>query len=87
MPSVIYIDNAGCITGLADDTLDKLGFLGTKTVERVSEIEFNHDIQKWVAISSKTQKVISTDTVRSVLIDKEREYLNSQLEQSFALKR
>jgi hypothetical protein len=84
MPSVIYISKTGDIKGLADDTLDKLGFLGTKTVERVSEIEFDHSIQKWVAVSLKDKKIISSDPIRSVLIDKEREYLNAQIEESFS---
>jgi hypothetical protein len=84
MRSVIYIDKSGCVSGLADDTLDKLGFLGAKTVERVSEIEFNHDIQKWVAVSLVDREVIAEDVVRSALIAKERDYLNSQIEKSFA---
>jgi len=83
MRSVIYIDKEGNLTGLADDNIDKLNSLGPKHVERVSNIEFDHDEQLWVATDLQG-KVIAKDPVRGAVIEAEREYLNRQIELAFA---
>jgi hypothetical protein len=48
MTSVIYVDKNGDIMGLADDLIDSLK-LGSKVVQRVSNVEFDHTQQLWVA--------------------------------------
>jgi hypothetical protein len=82
MRSVIYINKDGGIVGLADDIIDGLK-LGEKTVERVSNVEFDHTQQLWVA-TDLFGSVIASDPVRSRVIDLEREYFNSMIEASFA---
>lgn len=82
MPSVIYISKDGDLVGLADDFIDKLD-LGVKSVERVSNVEFDHQQQHWVA-SDLSGCVIATDPVRSKVIEAEREYFNNLIESSFA---
>jgi hypothetical protein len=83
METRLYIDKGGNVSGLADDVLDKLVALGEKEVTRVSNIEFNHDIQQWVAVDSAGE-IIAVDPVRSQVVEKERKYLNSEIEKSFA---
>lgn len=82
MATVVYIDNQGNLSGLADDTLDKLT-LGPKTVERVSNVEFDHVLQCWVA-TDMHGVLIASHPVRSVVIDMERTYLNKRIEDTFA---
>jgi hypothetical protein len=83
MASVIYIDNDGNLSGLADDVWDKLNTLGRKTVERVSNIEFDHTQQCWVATDMEGS-VIASNPIRSVVVDLEREFLNRIIEQKFS---
>lgn len=82
MSSVIYIDNQGNISGLADDVLDKLRSLGPKTVKRISNIEFDSVQQRWVAEDLKG-KVIAVHPVRSEVIAAERKHLNKLIEDAF----
>jgi hypothetical protein len=83
MRTTIYIDNDGNVSGLVDDTLDKLASLGEKLVERVSNVEFDHTHQAWVA-SDMEGNVINSHPVRSQVIEREREYFNRKLEDLFA---
>ena len=82
MRTVIYVDKEGNLQGLADDCLDKLSSLGPKQVERVSNIEFEHSEQLWVATDLEGN-VISKDPVRGRVIEAERDYLNKQIEATF----
>lgn len=82
MRTVIYVDKEGNLQGLADDCLDKLSSLGPKQVERVSNIEFEHSEQLWVA-TDLDGNVISKDPVRGRVIEAERDYLNKQIEATF----
>jgi|688.fasta_scaffold1145159_2 hypothetical protein len=82
MLTTIYIDKHGDIVGLADDVIDKLR-LGTKDVKRVSNVEFDHAQQLWVATDLEG-RVIASDPIRSRVIDLEREYFNSSIELSFS---
>lgn len=81
--TTFYIDNDGNLSGLADDTLDKFTTLGKKRVERVSNVEFNHDKQHWEA-TSMIGAAIASHPVRSEVIRLEREYLNRCIEDTFA---
>jgi hypothetical protein len=81
MQSVIYIDNEGNLSGLADDTIDKLN-MGKKQVERVSNVEYNHEHQCWVA-TDLDGKIIAEHPVRSEVIAAERRYLNRLIEDTF----
>lgn len=81
MPSVIYVDKNGDIVGLADDLIDRLK-LGTKVVQRVSNVEFDHLQQVWVATDLQGN-TIASDPVRGRVIDLEREYFNNTIEASF----
>jgi hypothetical protein len=83
MKSVIYIDTDGNLKGLADDTLDKLSSLGPKVVERVSNIEFDHSQQLWVATDLEGN-IIASNPVRGMVIEAERDYLNKKIESQFA---
>ena len=83
MSTTIYIDRDGNIQGLADDFIDKLDNLGPKYVERVSNIEFDHKLQVWVAKDTSDNEIAS-DTGRSNVIVKEREYFNRCLEEAFS---
>jgi hypothetical protein len=82
MRSVIYIDKEGNLLGLADDNIDRLSSLGPKHVERVSNIEFDHAEQLWVATDLQG-KIIAKDPVRGSVIEAERQYLNNKIEESF----
>lgn len=84
MPTTIFIDNEGNLSGLADDTIDKLTSLGQKLVERVSNIEFDHTHQCWVATDLEGE-VIASNPIRSEVVDLERRYLNRCIEDAFAL--
>lgn len=83
MPTVIYIDNSGNLSGLADDTLDKLE-IGNKTVERISNIEYNHQHAEWVA-EDLEGNIIASHKIRGKVIELERAYLNRQIETGFSL--
>jgi hypothetical protein len=82
MNTVVYIDLEGDVTGLSDSFLDKLKSLGKKTVERVSNIEFNHVLQQWEARTTAGLFIGRSDE-RETLIALERHYLNSQIEKKF----
>jgi len=83
MSSVIYIDNEGNVSGLADDVLDKLGSLGPRTIKRISNVEFDAVADCWVAIDLKGD-VIATHPIRSKVIAAERKHLNKKIEEAFA---
>ena len=85
MASVIYISKEGNISGLADNLLDKLTSLGPKKVQRVSHVEFDEDLQCWVATDLEGN-VIAANSIRSKVIEAEREYLNKKIEAEFATK-
>ena len=84
MKSVIYIDKNGDLKGLSDDLFDKLTNIGTKFVHRVSDIEFDHDQQVWVA-TDMSGAVIASSPIRSAVISAEREFLNKKIERQFAV--
>lgn len=81
MPTVIYIDKEGNLSGLADDTLDKLK-MGCKHVERVSNIEYAHDREAWVATDLEGNEIYA-HPIRSVVVDAERKFLNFKIEEAF----
>jgi hypothetical protein len=83
MASVIYISKEGNISGLADNLLDKLTSLGPKKVQRVSHVEFDENLQCWVATDLQGY-VIAANAIRSKVIEAEREYLNKKIEEEFA---
>lgn len=83
MISKIYIDKDGNLSGLADDTLDKLHHMGIKNVSRVSNVEFDHSRQCWTA-TDLNGCVIAEGKVRSEVIEAERRYLNKTIEDAFA---
>jgi len=83
MISKIYIDKNGNLSGLADDTLDKLHHMGIKNVSRVSNVEFDHSRQCWTA-TDLNGCVIAEGKVRSEVIEAERRYLNKTIEDAFA---
>jgi hypothetical protein len=83
MTSKIYIDKDGNLSGLADDTLDKLHHMGIKNVSRVSNVEFDHSRQCWTA-TDLNGCVIAEGKVRSEVIEAERRYLNKTMEDAFA---
>jgi hypothetical protein len=83
MTSKIYIDKEGNLSGLADDTLDKLHHMGIKNVSRVSNVEFDHTHQCWTA-TDLDGCVIAEGKVRSEVIEAERRYLNKTIEDAFA---
>ena len=81
--TTIYIDKEGNLSGLADDTLDKFVALGKKKVERVSNVEFDHNNQQWEA-TGMDGLIIASHPIRSEVIRLEREYLNKCIEDTFA---
>jgi len=81
MPTVIYIDKEGNLSGLADDTIDKLK-MGPKHVERVSNIEYDHPREVWVATDLEGKEIYA-HPIRSVVVDAERKFLNLKIEDSF----
>ena len=83
MPTTIFIDKEGNVSGLADDTIDKLDSLGSKRVKRVSNVEFDHKAQMWVA-EDMSGHIIAKHNVRSQVIEAEREYFNKCLEDVFS---
>jgi hypothetical protein len=83
MNAVIYIDNDGNIQCLANDLVDKLNTLGDKQVSRVSNIEFDHTQQLWVA-TDMSGVTIATSPIRGKVIEEEQRYLNSKIESVFA---
>jgi hypothetical protein len=82
MVTTIYISNDGSLHGLADDVIDKLQ-LGKKLVERVSNVEYDHNHECWVATDLEGN-VIASHPVRSAVIEIEREFFNKQIEAGFA---
>ena len=82
MKSVIFVDNNGDLIGLADNIIDKINNLGWKQVTRVSDVEFNHKEQLWEARDLKGE-IIASGSVRSDVIDKEREYFNRKIKEGF----
>jgi hypothetical protein len=83
MKSVMYIDNDGNVSGLADDNIDRLDDLGQKLVARVSNIEYDHSHQCWVATDLEGG-IIASNPVRSRVIEAERAYFNKLIENAFA---
>lgn len=84
MKSVLYIDKEGNISGLADDLIDNLVHLGPKQIDRVSNIEFDHISQEWVAVDMQGNKIAS-HKIRGEVIKAERDYLNKNIEKSFLI--
>lgn len=84
MASILYIDKEGNIEGLADDVLDKLRSLGPKTVKRVSNVEFDSELQCWVA-EDLNGEIIASHPIRSEVIAAERKHLNKLIEDTFML--
>ena len=82
MNTVIFIDEDGNMSGLADDVLDKLN-LGKKEINRVSDIEWDHIEEVWVARDVATGDVIAKNSIRSNCILAEREFLNKKIRTSF----
>lgn len=82
MASQIYIDNEGNLSGLADDVIDKLDHMGSKQVKRVSNIEYDHELQCWTA-TDLAGIVIAQGKVRSDVIAAERRHLNRLIEDVF----
>lgn len=82
MKTVIYIDNNGNVTGLANDVLDKLSGLGKKHIERISNIEYDEDRGEWVARDNQGI-YIASHPVRSKVIEAEQNYFNKLIEQNF----
>jgi len=82
MTTQLYIDKEGNVSGLADDVIDRLCSLGEKKVARVSNVEFNHTQQCWVATDLQGA-VIAEHPVRSEVIAAERKYLNKSIEDAF----
>lgn len=81
----IYIDLQGNLQGLADDTLDRIDKLGQKFVERVSNVEFDHNHECWVA-TDMDGNVIASDPIRSEVINKEKAIINARIEESYRSK-
>lgn len=81
----IYIDLQGNLQGLADDTLDRIDKLGQKFVERVSNVEFDHHHECWVA-TDMDGNVIASDPIRSEVINKEKAIINARIEESYRSK-
>jgi hypothetical protein len=82
MSTTIFIDKQGNLQGLSDDLLDMLD-IGKKTVRRVSDIEWSHAENLWVAHDSETGEVIAKDKLRSNCVIAEREFLNRRVKASF----
>ena len=82
MLTKIYIDKEGNLSGLADDTLDKLHYMGVKSVTRVSNVEYNHAQQCWTA-TDLVGCVIAEGKIRSQVIEEERRHLNKTIEDAF----
>lgn len=82
MTETVYIDANGDIYGLNGFILDNVD-LGSKTVSRVSNIEFNHSLQLWEAVDS-SGNLIGRNSSRAALIDLEKDYLNNKIEANYA---
>ncbi len=82
MTTTIYIDKNGNISGLSDSFFDRLNPLGQKQVQRVSDIEYNHELQQWEA-RTHAGFLIGRHGERDKLIAMEREYLNQKIETHF----
>jgi hypothetical protein len=85
MRSVVYIDKNGDLSGLSCSVFDHLADLGERSVQRVSNIEFNHTLQLWEALDMEGN-LIGTHRERDRLIEIEREYLNNKIEKVYAEK-
>jgi hypothetical protein len=79
----IYIDLEGNLQGLADDTFDRIQSMGQKFVERVSNVEYDHTHECWVA-TDMDGNVIANNPIRTNVIEMERLYLNKKIERSFS---
>lgn len=86
MKTVIFVDTEGNASALADDRMDHIQTLGEKIVERVSNVEYDHEHQCWVATDLEGN-VISRSNVRSEVIESEREYFNQLMQGSFCKKK
>ncbi len=86
MSTVVYIDKNGDLHGLSDKIFDLLADLGERSVRRVSNIEFNHELQLWEALDMEGN-LIGTHRERDRLIEIEREYLNNKLEKEYGSKK
>lgn len=83
MKTVIFVNKDGDISGLSDDVLDRLD-LGFKRVHRVSNIEYDHQLESWVATDMQG-KTIAANPVRSIVVHLEREYYNQLSRHQFEL--
>lgn len=81
MTETIYINSNGDLLGLNGYILDNLS-IGPKQVSRVSEIEFNHNLQLWEAVDGDGN-IIGRDTSRQTLVEKEKDYLNNKIEKLY----
>jgi len=81
MTETLYIDLEGHICGLSGKIFDALD-IGPRKVSRVSNIEFNHDLQLWEAVDSEGG-TIANNKDRAALIEMEKAYLNKKIETDY----
>jgi len=70
-------DGSG-FTAVYSDVLQGLG-LGDLSISRISDVEYDHDRQLWVATRKDTGEVLCESTSRDECVKEEVRILNSQL--------
>jgi len=72
----IFINSSGTIKALHSNLVDKLkSKAGNATVERASTIEFDNNLQTWVATINYDGKQFFSD-IRSEVLEMEEKYIN-----------
>ena len=74
----LFITQDGCVHAVNDSFVDTLD-LGEKQVTRMSNVEFNNELQLWEAHIFETNQVIRGKT-RQEVIDAEINIVNQQLQ-------
>jgi hypothetical protein len=76
----IFINGSGDVVALCDNIIENASDLGTRTIHRVADVEFNNKTDEWEIIDCKTGEILGSDKERSKAIDKEIDLMNARLE-------
>jgi len=82
----IFINRNGDVVAICDGIIENIPALGTKTIKRLANVEFNNaqDVQKWEVIDLNG-KVLASHHLRSEAIKIEVELMTQRLRENMKI--
>lgn len=83
----IFIDRrTGDVVALCDNIIDNIPTLGTKTIHRVADVEFNNVSKEWEIVDCKTKAILGSRPRRDEAIALEIELMTERIKDGFTNK-